>query len=205
MKLKRIYLDSNILLAKIVEFETSPKQNAIAELVFNKIKTENIEAMISPLTLMEVKSVLQSDKGKDKEIFAGMEKEERIDYVLKETTGSYNQVLGELLQMKSKVIFKVKKQIDMGYVLTEANLIIDSVRGKVKTRYECRKCGTDPVTFTTYKALATYDAFHVLLAKGTDCDEFWTFDGDFNEIENHQSIQPLRIRDLHTDSEFKSA
>ena len=121
---------------------------------------------------------------------------ERADHVIKESSSMYKEILGELLRMKDRIIFQVKKTIDVNQLLTDAQLILDSVKGTVKTHNYCRKCNTKVIQTTSYKSLASYDALHVLLAKEMDCDEFWTFDKDFEEIQNHQKAIPLKIKNI---------
>jgi predicted nucleic acid-binding protein len=187
-------LDANILLAKSAGPEKEPRQFPQAEEIFNKIKNREIEAVISPLTLMEVKNALRINKGKEKEILSGMDKQERLDYVLRESERSYNDLLGELIQMGDSVIFKTKKNIDMNKLLEDAMEIAMGVKGKVKIHRDCKKCGSENVSYTTFKSLGTDDAFHALLAKEMDCDQLLTFDGDFNEIKGHKKIESLDIQ-----------
>lgn len=197
----KIYLDSNIIFAKAADPEKEPIDNPIAEKIFEKIKNEDIKVVISNLTLMEIRAVLRSREGSKVGISSRLSDSEKADHVLKESNKSFNDILGSLLLMKDKAIFKVDGEIDMNAILNDSMMIIDHVRGKVKTRRCCKKCGSDR-SFTSYKSLDTYDAFHVLLAKKMGCDEFWTFDGDFDEIKEHEKILPLKIRNARYDLGF---
>ena len=92
----RVYLDSNILLAKIAGFENNPNQARLASDVFDEIKNfEEIEGVVSHLTLIEVLSVLRSRIGQDKDRLS--EAENKIDlhhipcpHKLKQSDSSWN-------------------------------------------------------------------------------------------------------------------
>ena len=197
IRLIRAYLDSNVLLAKITGFESNPRQTKLADLVFDKIKDGEIKGVVSALVLIEIMAVLKNRVGQDKpKLLAIPDAANRADHVIKESSSMYKEILGELLRMENKIIFQVKKSIDMNQLLIDAQLILDSVRGIVKTHDYCKKCNTNGVQTISYKSLASYDALHVLLAKEMECDEFWTFDGDFEEIRNHQKVTPLQIKNI---------
>jgi len=190
----RVYLDANIILAKSAGPEKEPRQFPQAEEIFNKIKNGEIEAVVSPLTLMEVRNALRINHGKETTILAGMEKSQRLEYVIKTSEDDYNAILGELIRMGDKVIFKVKKNIDMNQILDDAMEIVMSIRGKTKSYRDCKKCGTDNVNYIGFKSLGTDDALHALLANEMDCDQLLTFDGDFNEIKGNPKIGSLDIQ-----------
>ncbi len=199
IRLIRVYLDSNILLAKITGFESNRTQTKLADQVFDKIKEGHIEGVVSALVLIEIMAVLKNRVGQDKsKLLAIPDVTNRVDHVIKESSSMYKKILEELLRMENKIIFQVKKSIDMNQLLTDAQLILDSVRGTIKTHDYCKKCNKGRIPTTSYKSLASYDALHVLLAKEMECDEFWTFDGDFEEIRNHQKVTPLQIKNIRT-------
>jgi predicted nucleic acid-binding protein len=190
----RAYLDANIILAKSAGPDKEPRQFPQAEEIFNKIKGDEIQAVVSPLTLMEVKNALRINHGKETEILAGMNKPQRLEYVHRTSEADYNAILSELIRMGDKVIFNVNKNIDMNKLLGDAIEILSGVNGKTKTYKNCKKCGTNDVNYIGFKSVGTDDALHVLLAKEMDCDQFLTFDNDFNEIIGHTKIKPLKIQ-----------
>lgn len=167
--------------------------------VFDKIKNGSVEGVVSTLVLIEVMAVLKNRLGQNKsKLLTIPDAPGRAEHVIKESSCMYKEILGELLRMKNKIIFQVRKNIDVNQLLTDAQLILESVRGTVKTYDYCKKCNASGIQTTSYKSLASYDALHVLLAREMDCDEFWTFDGDFEEIQNHQKVTPMQIRNIRT-------
>ncbi len=192
-KLPHVYLDANILLAKSAGPKIEPNQFPFAEQIFNQMKNGEMVAIISPITLMEIRNVLRQSKGKETNILAGMDNSERVDYVQHESNEGYNSLLKELIQMDSSVIFKINKKIDMNLLLIDALEITEQIRGKVKSKRECKRCGSTNVSYTQFKALGMDDALHALYAKEIGCDQLLTFDGDFKELANHSKILPLQI------------
>ena len=79
-------------------------------------------------------AVLKNRVGQDKsKLLAIPDVTNRVDHVIKESSSMYKKILEELLRMENKIIFQVKKSIDMNQLLTDAQLILDSVRGTIKT------------------------------------------------------------------------
>ena len=121
------YLDANILLAKSAGPVKEPRQYPGAHDTFERIKNQEIEVVISPLALMEVHNALRINAGKQTQILAGLTKEERIDYVLKEGDSGYNSIIAELIQMGSSVKFKMKSTVDMNLLLDDAQEIMGEI------------------------------------------------------------------------------
>lgn len=81
----------------------------------------------------------------------------------------------------------MKKLMDTTYDMMQ------ELKGKVKFHNDCKKCGSN-LRHSSYKALGTDDFIHALFAREVGCELFLTFVGDFEEISNHEKVQPMEIK-----------
>lgn len=190
--MKRAYLDSNIILAYAAGPIKEPEQYSKAKKIFEEIKSNQFIGIISILTLMETLGVMRAQKAREKEQLLGLDRKDQLYYVLKESKEMYDVTTHEILQMPN-VKLEAGKVIDMKKLFEMAYEIMLQVRGNVKFRRYCKKCGSDN-SFFDYKGLGTDDIIHILLAKEIGCDIFITFDSDFGELINHEKIEPIEIR-----------
>lgn len=189
--MKKGYIDTNILIDYTSGPVKSPKQYPKAKKIFDDIKQGKFVAVISTLTITEIKGVFRTFVGYDRNNLESLSPSTRSDYVKSEANSMYNQLLGELLRLPY-VKFEKGKQTNFQSILEMADEIMDEIKGEVKFYDNCGRCEA-PYKNSNHKQILVADILHALLAKDTGCDFLITFDKGFNGLKGSTKINPLDI------------
>ncbi len=189
--MKKGYIDTNILIAFASGPVKEPRQYPKAKEIFDDIKQGKFVAVISTLTLTEIKGVFRTHVGFDRNNLETVSYTTRSDYVKSEANSMYNQLLGELLHLPN-VKFEKGKQTNFQSILDQADEIMDEIKGEVKFYDTCGRCRAS-FKSSNHKQILVADILHALLAKDTGCDFLITFDKGFNGLKGSTKINPLEI------------
>ena len=189
--MKKICIDTNIIIAYAVGPKKDKYQFPKAEKIFKKIEEGEFIGVISTLTLTEVVGVLRTLIGREREKMLQVEEEKRDEYVRTEAKKTYDEIIKILLGMKS-IKFEEGRMTNFQSILNDGfDLIVDS-KGFLKFHSKCGICRQE-YRSSNYKQILIADILHALLAKDTGCDELLTFDRGFNGIKGNEKIEPLII------------
>ena len=182
---RRVYLDSSILVPLAVGREANPHQFLLSTNVLHKIENSKNVGVVSPLALMEVRSVLRVKKGRDKHVLDKLAPDEQLQYVLRKSDSMYFQLTNHWLQIEDTEFLEDEIHVDVIKIMANALSILGRVRGKLQPRGNSRFRGVGPA-----------DVLHALLAKGIGCDTLVTVDTGFEELASFDEFTGLTFHVL---------
>lgn len=183
----KAYLDTNILVDMVFP-NNNHSQHDKAKQVFNQFKTAKYLGVISTLTLTEFAGVCQRIESFNFAKIATLREHERSKYVQTEGLNNYNRLIPTLVSLPNVKIEK-GSTITFQHILEQAHIVMQDTSGTVLIE----KNPSTSQFSSDYKRAYVADILHVLLAKYTDCNVFFTFDYEIKKLENHPLIDPLKI------------
>lgn len=189
--MKKIYIDTNIIVAYALGVEKEPYQYPKAEQIFKQIERGEFIGVISTLVLTELIGVLRTHIGRDRNKMINIPEKKQNTHVKNEAKAAYDEMFDVLLQMKN---VKIEEGVsaDFQSVLNDGFDLIRDSNGLQKFHKTCGICKRDYKN-SNFKQILIADILHALVAKTTNCDELLTFDGGFKGIIGHEKIEPLQI------------
>lgn len=190
--MQKIYIDTNIMIAYISGPEKEKDQFHKAKQIFDDIRQGRFIGVISTLTLIEVKGVLRTILGADREQLQAIPENKRADHVRDKAKEIFQAFVSELLRLSS-IKFEKGRQTNFQSILDTANDIMDDIKGTVRFYNTCGNCNA-PYKSSKHKQILAADILHALLAKDTSCDSLITFDKGFKTLAGNQHINSLQIQ-----------
>lgn len=189
--MKKIYIDTNIIVAYALGPEKEKYQYPKSEQIFKQIEKGDFIGVISTLTLTELIGVIRTHIGRDRTKMLSIDEKKQNEHVKTEAKIVYGEIFSTLLQMKN-IKFEGGAKTNFQAVLNDGFELIEGSNGFQKFHNKCSIC-KNPHNSSNFKQILVADILHALLAKDTKCDELLTFDGGFNGIKGHEKIEPLTI------------
>jgi len=189
--LKKIYIDTNIIIAYAVGPTKEKIQYPKAEKIFKQIEDGEFIGVVSTLTLTEIIGVLRTLIGREREKMLTIKEHDQNEHVRHEAKKIYDEIIKILLTMNN-IKFEEGKMSNFQTILSDGFELISGSTGFQKFHSTCGIC-RQAYKSSNYKQILVADILHALLAKDTGCDELLTFDGGFRGIIGHEKIEPLTI------------
>lgn len=189
--MKKIYLDTNIIVAYALGPEKEKFHYPKAERIFKQIEKGEFIGVVSTLTLTELIGVLRTHIGRERDKMIIIEEKKQNDHVKNTAKNAYDLMFNLLLQMEN---IKIEEGSTTNFqsILNDGLDLIKDSNGFQKFHRKCGICRQEYKS-SNFKQILIADILHALLAKNTKCDELFTFDGGFNGINGHEKIDPLLI------------
>jgi len=188
---KKTYIDTNVLVSYAIGPEKEPREYPKAKAIFEDIKQGKFVGVISTLTLIELKGVIRTLLGYDREGLETMPQNKQSDFIKSKADELYNALLAELLQLPY-IKFEKGRQSNFQAVLDSSFDIMNEIKGDIRFYDKCGTCGA-PYKSSKHKQILVADILHALLAKDTGCDSLITFDKGFKKLIGNIKVEQLEI------------
>ena len=191
--MKKVYIDTNILISFVVGKEKDNKFD-LAKQVFDKIEAGTYLGAISTLTLMEALGVFRRIIATNRALMQTISRNGQGEYVKNDSYATFQTMVGQLVKMRN-VKFERGTPTPIGKVFDTSFDIMKEINGIVKFYDKCGFCDSFVKT-SVHKAVASMDIIHAVIAKDTGCDSLVTMDKGFKELSGNDLLDSLEIEVL---------
>jgi len=176
-----VYLDTCVWLS--IFFSKDPNHQKGVE-ILGKIKEGQYVALVTHHVLNEILDVLKT------RIAMIAKNSYALQMMIKE---KYKEFTTRFLQLPN---VRIKNPYaDAHKVLRPSFSLLYKYLGELRLLEQCPGCGSS-FTFKECDTIYRDDALHVILAWHLNCDAFITFDKDFEQIKDDDSLKPMEIEVL---------
>ncbi|RLF17158.1 MAG: hypothetical protein DRN06_04275 [Thermoprotei archaeon] len=168
---QRIYLDTNVLVAKVKGEEDRVKKIAYWENYVAKEPKRRL--IISIFTLMELLHVIRNALAKT--LDPSTDLDQARDYVIERSSSLFNEILEDMIRLPE--IYAIVLDIDITISKRELEL-----QNKYVGRIRRRKCECGKSFVLRYGGVGHADMVHLAIARQLACDTFLTFDKGFTPL-----------------------